>query len=176
MWLVLDIGNSAVKGGFFEGDQLKHPFRISWPGEDAPASLETAFEEQLRGRSVTRAGIASVVPEATPRVQALLDRLAKIEAEARNKSSEKAVETLEQVNGRHLRIARSLQAKALEAMRDLSLDDAKDVIRALDLGVKQERLILGEPSERHAISVQETIEREYERWMVSKETISEVAR
>ena len=81
MWLVLDIGNSALKGGFFEGDQLKHPFRISWPGEDTSASWETAFEEHLRGLSVTRAGIASVVPEATPRVQALLDRLAKIKAE-----------------------------------------------------------------------------------------------
>ena len=81
MWLVLDIGNSAVKGGFFEGDQLKHPCRISWPGKDAPASLETAIEEHLRGRSVTRAGIASVVPEATPRVQALLVHLAKVEAE-----------------------------------------------------------------------------------------------
>lgn len=99
------------------------------------------------------------------------NRLAKVEAEARAKSNEKAVETLEQVNDRHLRIARSLQARALEALRGMSLDDAKDVIRALDLGVKQERLILGEPSERHQISVQEKIEAEYERWMLSKEMI-----
>ena len=96
-------------------------------------------------------------------------RLAKVEAEARSKSTAKAVESLEQVNDRHLRIARSLQAKALEALRSMSLEDARDVIRALDLGVKQERLILGEPSERSAISIEETIEREYERWMISKE-------
>lgn len=99
------------------------------------------------------------------------ERLAKIEAEARSKSSEKAVETLEQVNGRHLRIARSLQAKALEAMRNMSLDDAKNVIRALELGVKQERLILGEPSERQAVTIEEKIEREYERWMLWKESV-----
>jgi hypothetical protein len=101
------------------------------------------------------------------------DRLTKIESEARAKSSDKAIETLEQVNGRHLRIARALQAKALEAMRGMALDDAKDVIRALDLGVKQERLILGEPSERQTVTIEEKIEREYERWMVVKETSNE---
>jgi hypothetical protein len=97
-------------------------------------------------------------------------QLARLEAQARSKSNEKAVETLEQVNDRHLRIARSLQAKALEAMRAMSLEDARDVIRALDLGVKQERIILGEPSERHEISVQEKIEAEYERWMITRES------
>ena len=100
-------------------------------------------------------------------------RLEKIEAEARAKSNGKAIETLEQVNGRHLRIARSLQAKALESLRGMSLEDAKDVIRALDLGVKQERLILGEPSERQAVTIEEKIEREYERWMTEKETVDE---
>ena len=53
-------------------------------------------------------------------------RLAKVEAEARSKSTAKAVESLEQVNDRHLRIARSLQAKALEALRSMSLEDARD--------------------------------------------------
>ena len=81
MWLVLDIGNSAAKGGFFEGDQLKDPFRLPLSGEDPPASWEAAFEERLRGRAVTRAGIASVVPAATSGVQVLLNRLANVEAE-----------------------------------------------------------------------------------------------
>ena len=93
------------------------------------------------------------------------DRLAKIEHDARSKSEEKAVETLEQVNDRHLKIARALQGKALEALRAMPLSEARDVIRALDLGVKQERLILGEPSERAALNVEDKIEREYERWL-----------
>jgi len=92
-------------------------------------------------------------------------RLAKLEREARVKSDEKAVESLEQVNERHLKIARTLQRKALEALRSLPLADARDVIRALDLGVKQERLVLGEPSERAALNVEDKIEREYERWL-----------
>lgn len=78
MWLVLDIGNSAVKGGFFEGDPLNDPFRIPLSEGD---SWKTAFEERLRGRAVTRAGIASVVPATTTAVQRLLSRLANVEAE-----------------------------------------------------------------------------------------------
>ena len=72
---------------------------------------------------------------------------------------------VEQVNERHLKIARALQAKALDGLRSMSMAEAKDVIRALDLGVKQERLILGEPSERAALSLEGKIEREYERWL-----------
>ena len=95
------------------------------------------------------------------------NRLAKVEREARSRADEKAVETLEQVNERHLKIARALQGKALEGLRSMSLAEAKDVIRALDLGVKQERVILGEPSERTALDIETKIEREYERWLTN---------
>ena len=36
-------------------------------------------------------------------------------------------------------------------------------------------MILGEPSERTAVSVEETIRREYERWMVGDESAEESA-
>ncbi len=39
-------------------------------------------------------------------------------------------------------------------------------MRALDLAIRQERLIRGEPSDRTAISVEDVVRREYERWMV----------
>jgi type III pantothenate kinase len=81
MWLALDIGNSAAKGGFFDGDALLHPFRVPWSAGEPAASWEATFEAHLRDRPVTRAGVASVVPTATPRVQALLGRLAQVEAE-----------------------------------------------------------------------------------------------
>ena len=57
-------------------------------------------------------------------------RLGKIEREARSKADEKAVETLEQVNERHIKAARVIQAKALEALRGLSLDSAMEAVRA----------------------------------------------
>jgi hypothetical protein len=86
-------------------------------------------------------------------------RLTKLEQQARSRAEEKAVETLEQMNERHLKIARALQGKALESLRSMPLMDAKDVIRALDLTVRQERLIQGEPTDRMA-SVEEIIARE----------------
>jgi len=93
-------------------------------------------------------------------------RLAKIEAAGRDKLDEKLGETLAAVNTRHLRTLRLIQAKALQALHGMALDSAIDAIRALDLSIKHERLILGEPSERTAVSVEEVIRREYERWMV----------
>jgi len=86
-------------------------------------------------------------------------RLLKAEQEARSRADKKAVETLEQVNERHLKIARAVLGKGLEGLRSISLNDAKDVIRALELGIKQERLILGEPTDRTA-SVEELIRKE----------------
>jgi hypothetical protein len=60
----------------------------------------------------------------------------------------------------------SLEAKAIEGLKNLSIDTPADIVRALDLALRQTRLILGEPSERTAISVEDVIKREYERWMV----------
>ena len=75
MWLTLDIGNSAVKGGVFEGDRLMDPFRIPLRREDGEGSWEAEVETHLRGRAITRIGVASVVPAMTPRVEALAARL-----------------------------------------------------------------------------------------------------
>ena len=78
MWLTLDIGNSAVKGGFFEENRLIKPFRIGLPREGEEASWEADFEVYLRGCSLERAGLTSVVPAVTPQVAALVERLANI--------------------------------------------------------------------------------------------------
>jgi len=81
MWLVLDIGNSAVKGGFFEGEALQHPFRLPLPDAETTASWEAAFEAHLAHRSVTRLGIASVVPSVLSHTLSLLDRYTAAPAE-----------------------------------------------------------------------------------------------
>ncbi len=81
MWLTLDIGNSAVKGGVFEEDQLIDDFRIPLQREEGDGSLEADVETHLRGRSITRAGLTSVVPAATLRVAALVERITGAPAE-----------------------------------------------------------------------------------------------
>jgi len=93
------------------------------------------------------------------------ERLVKIERTARDRLDAKMTETLEAVNTRHLQTLRAIQAKALQALQVMPLDSGMDAVRALDTAIRQERVILGEPGERSAISVEEIIKREYERWM-----------
>lgn len=93
------------------------------------------------------------------------DRLVQIEAQVRERSDIKIVETLEAMNTRHLKMLQVVQGKALEGLRHFALKDAMDAVRALDLSVRQERTIRGEPGERSAVSVEDIIKREYERWM-----------
>ncbi|MFO1077985.1 MAG: hypothetical protein U1E73_09725 [Planctomycetota bacterium] len=106
--------------------------------------------------------------------RAVTDRAAKerwkekadqIEAKARQGAEQRMVETLEEMNIRHLKSLRLVQARAIEALRGMTLESAMDAVRALDIAVRQERLIRGEPSERAAVQVEEVIRREYSRWM-----------
>lgn len=95
-----------------------------------------------------------------------------LERQAREKASEKALEGMEEMNARHLRYLRVIQAKALEGLKAMPLSTAIAAVRALETGIRNERLIRGEPSERTAVSVEETIRREYERWMVTAEPLA----
>jgi len=59
------------------------------------------------------------------------------------------------VNARHLQTLRAIQVKALQALQVMPLDSGMDAVRALDTAIRQERVILGEPGERSAVSVEE---------------------
>lgn len=63
MWLTLDIGNSAAKGGLFDGTALQEVFHVDHDGLDAEAWQRT-FRTTLGDRSLERIGVASVVPKA----------------------------------------------------------------------------------------------------------------
>ncbi len=93
------------------------------------------------------------------------ERLAELEAKARQTSDQKTLETMESMNVRHLKSIRVIQGKALETLKSMALNTAMEAVRALDLAIRQERTIRGEPSERTAVSVEEVIRKEYERWM-----------
>jgi hypothetical protein len=92
-------------------------------------------------------------------------RITERERKAREAADQKAAETLADVNDRHLRMFRTIEAKALEALRAMSLERASDAVRALDIAIKGERLILGEPTERHATDIEAIVKREHERWL-----------
>ncbi len=88
-----------------------------------------------------------------------------MERKAREKSNAQAGESLEEMNQRHLKIARVVQNKALEALKQYPLETALQAVRALESSVRQERAIKGEPSGEGGASIESIIRREYERWM-----------
>jgi len=51
-------------------------------------------------------------------------------------------------------------------LKSMPLSAAMDAVKALDLAIKQERLVRGEPTDRTA-SVEEVIKREYDRWLTA---------
>ncbi len=97
-------------------------------------------------------------------------RLAKIEEHARQELDRKLGETIETMHERHLKMIQMLQMKAVAALRSMSLDSAMDAARTLDLAIRQERLIRGEPTERQALSVEETLKKQHRRWLGGADT------
>ncbi len=81
MWLALDIGNSAVKGGLFDGPRLCRTFRLGHPAAEAQAVWDETLTAALGDAPVERAGVASVVPVGTARARSALRRLAGLDAE-----------------------------------------------------------------------------------------------
>ena len=59
--------------------------------------------------------------------------------------------------------------RSIERLRETPIETAAEAARALAQAIKQENVILGEPGDRTAVSVEETIRREYERWMTVAE-------
>jgi len=94
-------------------------------------------------------------------------RIESIEHKAQQGVDQRATETLELMNERHLKTLQVIQRKALEALRASPIESAMDAVRALEIGIRQERLVRGEPSERTAVGVEEVIRREYDRWLGS---------
>ena len=84
---------------------------------------------------------------------------------AREALEQKSVETLEQMNERHIKLCKLIQKKALDALRTMPISAAMEAVRAMDLSIKQERLVRGEPTDRNAVDVEQVIKREYERWL-----------
>ena len=93
-------------------------------------------------------------------------KVAAADEQARARAVEKAQESIEEMNERHLKTVQLVQKKALEALRTSPIEGGIDAVRALVLAVRDERLIRGEPTDRNAVNIEEVIKREYERWMV----------
>ena len=100
-------------------------------------------------------------------------RLEKIEHESRARTDKRLGETLDDIRERHLKTLRAMNGRALEALRTYPISSGMDAIRAAESVIKLERLIVGEPTDRSAVSVEEVIKREFTRWMDDDERDSE---
>ena len=94
------------------------------------------------------------------------EKLADLERQAQERTQAKIVDSLEEMNTRHLKVLRTVLGKALEALRATPLKTASDAVRAIDMCVKHERTILGEPTDRADVNIEQVIKREYERWLI----------
>lgn len=75
MDLALDAGNSALKGGLFDGDDLAATFRLALRPNEEPEAWAAALAPHLAGRRVERAGLASVVPAVTAHLRTVVPDL-----------------------------------------------------------------------------------------------------
>lgn len=102
-------------------------------------------------------------------------RIEKVEAEARAKADLKKVDTLAVEKERHLQALRLVLGKGIEGLRSMAITHPMDAVRAIGMAVREIRVELGEPSDRTAVSVEDVIKREYERWMLPPEGAAESA-
>jgi hypothetical protein len=96
-------------------------------------------------------------------------RLLAIEAKARDSSDKDKEQVLEAAYERHMKALRLVFGKGIEALNRMVIDSPADAMRAIRMAIQEERVALGEPTERTAVSIEDTIKREYERWMVVDE-------
>ena len=88
------------------------------------------------------------------------ERLREAEKAARETANKKAVETLQAVKDRQLQEARILERRALEALKVLPPEKASKAALMLQIAWKHELLLLGEPSERTELTIEEVTQRE----------------
>lgn len=89
-----------------------------------------------------------------------VERLAKIQEEARAATDKKLVADLQAVREQQLREVRYLRAEAIKGMKNLSPEKAVRFASALNIAWKHELFLLGEPTERQATTIEEVTARE----------------
>ncbi len=99
--------------------------------------------------------------------------MAEIERSALKAAQEKARSEVEATYQRHMKALRMVFAKGVGALNAMVIDSPADAMRAIQLAIREERVALGEPTDRTAVSIEDTITREYARWMIVEDEESD---
>ena len=75
------------------------------------------------------------------------ERMEELERKIQARREKKVVENRAVMDERHLKFLRAIQARALEALKSMPLSTAMEAVRALDMAIKRERVVSGEPAE-----------------------------
>lgn len=92
-------------------------------------------------------------------------RAAEADQKARAVASQRAQETLEEMQARHEKSARYLQMRALEGVRNLPIRTEMAAVRALDIGIRHERLARGEANESTDKDIAQLLRNEHKRFV-----------
>lgn len=93
------------------------------------------------------------------------ERIAELEGRAQERVEAAALDSIAAMNERHLKIARYLQSRGLEALQSGRTELIARATRTVSEGVALERLVRGEPTER-VENFDAINRRERERWLV----------
>ncbi|TAH37729.1 MAG: hypothetical protein EYC70_07110 [Planctomycetota bacterium] len=92
-------------------------------------------------------------------------RIQEVERKARQRTDEKAVETIEEMTARHLKALRVLMGRALQTLQAMPLGTAMEAARVIDIVIRQERVARGEPSDRQEINAEELMRKEHDLYL-----------
>ncbi len=106
---------------------------------------ERSYERLAESCGVTKRAVARLAKR-----DRWAERLAEHERTQREAADQRASESLAAMTARQLRILRSIEGKALAALRESGIASALDAVKAIELSFRQERLLAGhEQTERH---------------------------
>lgn len=128
--------------------------------ENAFEIYQSMGEERSYEALADRLGVTKrAVTKAAAREQ-WQERLSSIQARAREAADQASVDVRKEAAERHLKVARFIQSRSIEALKSMPIESAMDGIRAYGMAVNMERLVLGEPTDRTALTVEEVTKRE----------------
>ncbi len=93
------------------------------------------------------------------------EQVEELERTARDDAREKMKSSIEATYEQHMKALRLVFGKGVEALKNMVINTPADAMKAIQIAIREQRVALGEPTDRTAISVEETIRSEYERWM-----------
>lgn len=94
-------------------------------------------------------------------------RLADIEAMARKQTDAKLAETISEIDERHRKLLRGIAARAMKALAEHPLETGMEGVRAAEIVVKLERLLVNQPTEHTTVTVEATTKAELDRFVIA---------